>query len=138
MIIQEIKEIKSSRKNLREFGFTIGAAFLIIALFLFWKGNLLSLYFFLPALIFFLTGFFAPKILLPLHKAWMTLAVILGFFSTRVILILLYYLVITPIGIFGKIAGKKFLDEEISPSAESYWIYREKKEFDKNSVEKQF
>lgn len=79
-----------------------------------------------------------PSVLKPLQKAWMTLAVILGWIMTRVILSILFYLVFTAIGGISRLLGKQFLDLKIDPSINSYWIKREPKTFNKSGYEKQF
>jgi hypothetical protein len=55
----------------------------------------------------------------------MSLALILGWFMSRVILIILFYLVITPIGLFAKLFRKRFLELKINKSAKTYWEKRE-------------
>jgi hypothetical protein len=68
----------------------------------------------------------------------MTLAVILGWFMSRVILFILYYVIITPIGIFLKLIGKDFLKLKIDKSSKSYWETREKKIAEQIDYERQF
>ena len=67
----------------------------------------------------------------------MTLAVVMGWFMTRLILSLLFFLVLTPIGLAGRLAGKEFL---VSPAegGESYWIRRSKEGQEARRLEKQF
>jgi len=68
----------------------------------------------------------------------MSISILLGFVMTRVILSILFYIVITPVGFVARLLGKDFLDEKIDKSKESYWNYREQKEYDKTSTEQQF
>lgn len=124
MIIDEIKNIKQSRKDLRKFGFTIGVVLLIIAGFLIWNQKNSGYYFLAVGVIIFMAGLFIPSILRPLNKAWMTLAILLGWVMTRVILSLLFYLIITPISLIARISGKHFLDFKIDKSRSSYWEKR--------------
>jgi multisubunit Na+/H+ antiporter MnhG subunit len=68
----------------------------------------------------------------------MGLAIILGFFMTRVILTILFYLVLTPISFIARIVGKKFMDLKYDKSANTYWEKRsviQKKQID---YERQF
>jgi len=138
MILEEIKNIKSTQKELRSFGFVVGGMLLLIGIILYFKGNMNYIYFSSIGILLAVLGLSLPEILLPFQKAWMALAVILGFIMTRVILSILFYVVITPIGIIARIFGKDFLDEEINKSKTSYWNYREKQEYDKTSTEQQF
>jgi hypothetical protein len=69
-------------------------------------------------------------------RVWMGVAVVLGYFMSRIILSLLFYLVVTPIGLAMKLMGKDVLNEKWDRKAESYWIKRDKKTFDKKRYEK--
>lgn len=138
MLLEEIKNIKSEKKDLRNFGLIIGIALGLLAGLLWWKGRDAYLIFAIIALAFILVGLLSPSVLKPLQKAWMTLAVIMGWIMTRMILSILFYLVFTVIGGMGRLFGKQFLDLKIAPSINSYWIKRESKSFDKSGYEKQF
>ena len=138
MLKEEIDNIKSSNKELKQFGFVIGGILFAIGVYLLYKGKpaypvLLSLGFLIIVL-----GLALPKILFPFQKAWMVLAVVLGFVMTRVILSILFYFVITPIGFLAKISGKRFLNLKFHDSKKSYWNIREKKDYEKIDTERQF
>ena len=85
-----------------------------------------------------LFGLILPTILKPLNKIWMILAVILGWFMSRLILFILFYIVITPIGFFLKLLGKDFLHRKIDNNSHSYWETREKKLAEQIDYERQF
>jgi hypothetical protein len=72
----------------------------------------------------------------------MTVAVVIGWFMTRLILSVLFYAVITPIGLVSKVSGKEFLDKKfnkhVNKKVSSYWLHRKETLFDKNRYEKQF
>ena len=68
----------------------------------------------------------------------MTMAVVLGFFMTKVILSILFYLVFTTIGLVGRLFGKKFIDSKIDKSRKSFWIKRKPVHFDRKNYERQF
>lgn len=138
MLLDEIKNIKSSKKDLRNFGLTVGIVFLVLAGLFFWFEKESSFYLLIIGIVLILLGLLIPKALLPLQKAWMTIAIMIGWFMTRVILSLLFYLVFTPINLISKLFGKKFLDVKIDKSKKSYWSYRTKKVFDQSDYEKQF
>lgn len=138
MILEEIRNIKSEKKDLRSFGVTFGVIFGILAGALWWKGKDTYSTFAILSLIFFLTGFILPALLKPLQKAWMVFAVVLGWFMTRAILSVLFYAVFTSIGVLSRLFGKNFLDLKLSGLEKSYWIPRESRPFDKSNYEKQF
>ena len=130
MILEEIKNIKETKKDLRKFGITVGTVLLIIAGILFWREKDSYLYFGIAGLLLLLTGLAFPAILKLLNKVWMTLAIL--------ILTILYYLVLTPIRILATLFGKNFLDLTIDKSAKSYWEVRPKREIKPADYERQF
>ena len=138
MLTEEIKNIKSDEREYRKFGITVGIVLVIIALLLWYYDKLSYQYFSAAGGLLIIFGIVFPKVLAPLQKAWMILAVILGFFMSRVILTILFYLVVTPIGLIAKLAGKDFLDMKIDRNRKSYWHIRDEKEYSKIDTERQF
>ncbi len=136
-MFDEIRNIKSNKKDLKSFGLTIGIVFLIITGILFYVENNLSSNFIYLAIFFIFSGIIFPIILKPLYFIWMMFAVILGWIMTRVILSITYYFIITPITILSKIFGKDFLDIKKQAINGSYWNARPKNNDIKN-YEKQF
>lgn len=136
-MIDEIKNIKSEKSDLRKFGFIIGIFLLILVVFFYLLDNHFNQYLFYSGTVFIIFALFLPVLLLPFHKIWMSIAVVLGFFMTRIILGTLFYLVLTPTGLIAKIFGKKFLNVTIEKEKESYWTFRTD-EYEKTNTERQF
>ena len=90
------------------------------------------------SIVFLSLAFICPLLLKPVQKLWMSLAVLLGWFMTRVILIILFYLVVTPIALLARLCGKYFLNTKLDRNAKSYWITRKAATSDKKSYENQF
>ncbi len=59
------------------------------------------------------------------YRIWMALAFALGWVMSRVALTVLFALVVTPVAIVARIAGKRFLGLPAEPDAATYWIRRE-------------
>jgi len=138
MIKDEIKNIKQTPKDLRKFGLTVGILLLLFAFLLIWKHKPSQFYFLSIGAFLVLSGLLFPTLLRPLNKSWMTLAVLLGWVMTRVILSLLFYLVITPIGLIARVSGKHFLDLKIDKSRASYWEKRKNVPSSPADYERQF
>jgi ABC-type uncharacterized transport system permease subunit len=138
MILEEIKNIDHSKPALKKFGITIGIVLFVIAGLLFYNNNSVYIYWGISSLLLIVSGLIFPILLKPLNFIWMSFAVVLGFFMTRVILGILFYIIITPIGLIAKLFGKDFIDKRISKEKVSYWNYREQKEFSKEIYERQF
>ena len=138
MFKEEFKHIKESKRDLRKFGLTVGGVLLIVAAFLFYIEKPSAIYFAVIGGLLFISGWAIPKSLKPLNKLWMGLAIVLGFFMSRIILTILFYVALTPISIIAKLAGKKFITLKYDKSAKTYWEKRtiiKKKQLD---YERQF
>jgi|TARA_B100001996_G_C18569673_1_gene557914 hypothetical protein len=137
-MLEEIKNIKSEKSDLRKFGITIGVILLIIAGFLFWKEKESSQILLTFGVTLCILGIVIPFILKPIYWVWMIFATILGWIMTRVILSLLFYIIFTPIGLIPRFFGKQFLELRWDKSKESYWNYRTNERLIKENYEKQF
>ncbi|MGE5363269.1 MAG: hypothetical protein ACM3SM_04000 [Bacteroidota bacterium] len=138
MIIEEIKNIETSEKEIKKFAATVGIVLAVIAVLLLYFSRGSYIYFAGVSAFLLLFRFVWYKTLTPLYIFWMTLSVVLGWISTRIILTLLYYFVMTPIRMIAGISGKKFLELKPDPSKESYWILRNRKKSEPADFEKQF
>ncbi len=134
---QEIKEIDTSKKALRSFGWVVGGVLLVIAAVVWWRNDfaLTTVAYVLGSLggTLVVLGLAVPVVLKPVYRVWMALAVVLGFIMTRVILSVVYYLVMTPIGLAMRLFGKDPMHRRIDPEASSYWI---EKSYDDESPER--
>ena len=68
----------------------------------------------------------------------MTMAFALGFIMSHVILTLFFFLLVTPISLFARLAGKDFLNRKRDLQATTYWIPREAKAKTPESYEQQY
>jgi hypothetical protein len=134
----EFKEIKSGKKQLREFGLTIGIILVILGGIAVWRGKCAGIPLLTLGTVLIVLGLGAPEVLKVPQKLWMALAVVIGFFMSRLVLAVLFYAVITPIGIIMKLFGKDVLDERINKGAASYWTERPAGEKSKESYENQY
>ncbi len=137
-MLDEIKGIKSGKRELREFGVVVGAVLIVLGDLALWRGKGASLYLLGAGALLFGFALAAPSALVPFQKAWMALGVVLGFFMSRLILSALFYLVITPIGVVMWLSGKDILDERIDRARPSYWHERPAASKPKESYENQY
>ncbi|RJQ21535.1 MAG: hypothetical protein C4560_03515 [Nitrospiraceae bacterium] len=142
MLKDEIKTIKSSKSDLRKFGLSVGIVLGLLGGLLWWKEKPYHVYFLAASLFLIFSGLVVPTVLKPLQKAWMTMAVLMGWFMTRVLLIILFYFLITPMSLISKLVGKDFLDRKFSrdhnKNARSYWLTQEEPSNNKRRHETQF
>jgi hypothetical protein len=138
MVLTEIKKIESSPKKLREFGLLVGGVLCALGLWLWLRGRGHYSYFLLSGIALVIAGAITPLALKPFQKAWMTLAILMSWVMTRVLLSVLFYIAITPIGLIMRLIGKDLLDEKLEPQKQSYWKIRPQMSHTPADYEKQF
>ena len=125
MLKDELKYIDQSDEAVKKTGISVGVVLILISLLLWYLGKASFVYFSIIGGLFVILSFVAIPVLRPFHKLWMMLALLMGFVMSRVILTLLYYLVLTPIGLLAMIVGKKFMPLGFDKKAVTYWEKRE-------------
>lgn len=113
---------KRSLRAEREFGLIVGGVFLLLSAWWIYRGKFQSVsQVTLPlGAVLVLLGLAFPRALVYPNKAWMALAEVLAFVSTRVILAIVYFLIVTPIGFVKRLFGWDPLNRR-APKNESYW-----------------
>lgn len=137
-LVDDIKKIKSGKKELRDFGFTVGGVLFLLGGVMLWRHKSAGPYLLGAGAILAVLGLAAPAILKPLQKFWMALSVVIGSVMSRVILSIVFYGVVTPIGLIMRVTGKDILDQRIDKSKDSYWKDVSGEIKTKESYEKQF
>ena len=131
-------EPKREAKELRKFALTMFFALGILGAVLVWRKRDIGFVLWGIGSAALLMAWVQPRLLGPVHKYWMKLALVLGLISSHVILALLYYLVFTPIGLVMRVFGKNPLSLHFDEKAKSYWIRREYRKYDKQCYERMF
>ncbi|MEM9553020.1 MAG: SxtJ family membrane protein [Acidobacteriota bacterium] len=124
-IREEIRLLPTDTRALRNFGLLVGGVFCLIGGLLLWREVTWAL---IPLWIggpLMLLGAVVPRVLRPIYLGWMTMAIILGAFMTRVLLTLFFFLVLTPVGLFFRLIGRDALHRRLDRDAASYWIAKE-------------
>ena len=116
---------KEKIKN-RGFGILFFFLFLLIGLYPIYKGLTPNLYLVILSIPFLILGLINSKILTPLNKAWVKLGEILGLVIAPVVMVVIYFVVLTPISFIVRIFGKDLLGVKFSKKIQSYWIDRKK------------
>ena len=110
----------------RSFGIIFFIVFLLISVWPIMDGQEPRVWSLIISLIFLIFGILNSKILTPFNLAWIKLGEILGRFIAPVVMAVIYFLIVTPIGLLMRIIGKDLLNIKFSQNS-SYWIKREKK-----------
>ena len=119
----ELRALEISTKVLRKFGLLVGGVFLLIGIWIYYSSqSLIGIIFLSIGALLFISCLFLPNSLSGVYKVWMGLAFALGWIMSRVLLIILFYAVITSISFIARIFGKKFMDLKFKDGKDSYWI----------------
>ncbi len=116
-----MREISSNRS----FGIIFFIVFLLISVWPMIDGQTIRIWSLIISLIFLFLGILNSKILGPFNLAWIKFGEILGRFIAPIVMAVIFFLIITPIGLFMRAIGKDLLNTKISKDS-SYWIKREK------------
>ena len=135
---QEIKNLDPTRKDLVQFGLLVGAVFLLIGWLLERKDASAAVYVLGLGGTLVLLGAILPRLLAPIYRVWMTLALAMGFVMTRVILTLFFFFLVTPVGLVMRLFGKDFIGKKLDRNASTYWIPKEYLIPDRSRFEKYF
>ena len=105
----------------RSFGIVFFIVFLLIALYPLLKGNDLRVWSLIISFVFLILGLINSKILTPLNRLWFKFGLLLGKFISPLIMGIIFFLVVTPIGIIMRLLKKDLLNLKYNKK-ETYWI----------------
>ena len=114
----------NNKKNLpsnKNFGIVFSIVFLILALYPLLKDGEIRVWFIVISLIFLNLALVNSKLLTPLNNLWFKFGVFLGKIISPIIMGIIFFLVVTPIGIFMRGLGKDVLNLKYNNN-KSYWI----------------
>ena len=115
-------EIKISSN--RSFGVVFCIVFLIIALYPIINNGDLRIWSLIISLLFLILGLINSKILTPLNKIWFRFGLFLGKIISPLIMGIIFFLVVTPIGFIMRLLGKDLLNLKYN-NFKSYWIEKD-------------
>ena len=104
--------MKSQSSN-RSFGLLFFVVFLIIGFWPLKNSENLNIYFLTASVIFLLLGLINSKLLSPLNKSWIKLGEILGTIIAPIVMVLVYFVILTPVSLIVRIFGKDLLGLKI-------------------------
>ena len=112
-------EIKISSN--RSFGVVFFVVFLLIAIYPLSYNGEIRIWSIVISFIFLILGLLKSKILTPLNKLWFKFGILLGMIFSPLIMGIIFFVVVTPIGLIMRILGKDLLNLKYN-SNKSYWI----------------
>jgi hypothetical protein len=113
------------KKGLRKFGLTTGAIIVVLFTFFFpwvFDTSAMPIWPWAVASLLWLPALFVPGALRPVYTAWMKVGHVIGWVNTRIILGVLFYVMILPMGLTMRMFGKDPMARKHDKSASSYRI----------------
>jgi hypothetical protein len=121
-----MEQSKVDNRTLRQFGLLVGGIFLLMGLWPFvWRQEAIRMWAVVPGVIMGLAGLIVPGVLKHVYQGWMWLGHILGWVNTRIILGVLFYGIITPMGLVMKLSGRDPMRRGFEPDAQTYRVIRQ-------------
>ena len=121
------------KKNNITFGILFFIFFLIIGLYPLISSGTIRIWSITVSLVFLIITIIKPNLFTSLNKLWIKFGILLGKIISPIVMGLIFFFVVTPIGILMKIIKKDVMG--LKRGASSYWITREDKV---QSMKKQF
>lgn len=124
-IQSDLNRLDTSIASTRRFGklmFFIFLFFLVLGCYL---SNIILIIVGAVGSLLILIGLIVRQIGNITYRYWMAIALLLGWIMSRVLLIAIFYLIVTPIGLLTRIFHKKFLDIQFKDKKQSYWIKKD-------------
>ena len=118
----------------RSFGIVFFVVFLIIATYPLLNDGSIKIWSIIISFIFLILGLVNSKILTPLNKIWFKFGLLIGKIVSPFIMSLIFFLVVTPTGLFMRLLNKDLLNLKYN-NDKSYWI---KKSGPKSQMKNQF
>ena len=130
-----MKKVPVKISSNRSFGFLFFVVFFVISLWPLKSQGDLRLWAFILSLVFLVLGVLNSKFLTPLNKLWFKFGISLGTIVSPIVMGVVFFIVVTPIGVIMRFAGKDLLKLKIYKNFDTYWITRNK---EKSTMKKQF
>ena len=107
-------EIKISSN--RSFGIVFFIVFLLIGTYPLLNNDHIRIWALIISIVFLILGLLNSKILLPLNKIWFKFGILLGKIISPLIMGLIFFVVVTPIGLLMRLLNKDLLNLKFNKS----------------------
>ena len=129
----------ASSSELRRFGLTVGGMFLLLGALSRWRGHVYPpLVFWVLGTLLVVPGLLVPAVLEPVRRNWMRFGMAMGEVNGRIILTVMYFLVIAPLGFVLRTFVRDPLDRSLADRKASNWVKRASAPVDPARYEQQF
>jgi len=112
---------EKNKSSNRSFGIVFFLVFLLISFYPLIKDGDIRLWSLILSFIFLILGLINSKILTPLNKIWFKFGIQLGKIISPLVMSVIFFFVVTPIGLIMRLLRKDLLNLKFN-NKESYWI----------------
>ena len=106
----------------RSFGIVFFIVFILLAIYPLINQGEVRIWSLIVSFLFLFLGLLNSKILTPLNKLWFKFGILLGKIISPIIMGIIYFLVVTPIGLLMRLFGKDVLNLKLNKNESSYWV----------------
>jgi hypothetical protein len=122
--IQSREEVIKGSSD-RSFGIVFAVFFALVAAISWYSGGAHWTWWLTGSVLFALVALVYPRVLGPLNRLWMKFGLLLAAVISPIMLGIIFYLCITPIGYLMRLLGKDPMRLRFDSQADTYWIKRE-------------
>jgi len=127
------KKISIKKKDNIIFGITFSVVFLIVALWPLLDGLNFRMWSLITSAAFVMISFTIPNVFTYLNLFWIKLGYFLGKIISPIVMGIVFFIIVTPIGLLLRLFGKDIL--RLKRNKKTYWI---KRDYKIQSMKKQF
>jgi hypothetical protein len=132
------KQDEVKRGSDKSFGLIFAFVFSLLGFWLLLSAQRIQFWPFAICTLLVLVSFTLPQILAPFNKLWFLFGRLLHSFVSPIIMGLIFYTTVTPIGLIMRVLGKRPIPLKFNPETKSYWIKREPPGPEPESMTQQF
>lgn len=116
---------QATNKELRQFGLLVGGVFSVIGSWpVVFRSEPPRLWAIILGSLLIVLGGIVPQSLKQVHSGWMKIGHVLGAINTKIILGIIYYLLITPMGLVMRLMGKDSMHRTLAKETTTYRVVR--------------
>ncbi len=108
----------------RSFGVVFTVVFAVFGLWPLLSGGSPRIVLLSLGAVFLVLAFLAPRVLEVPNRLWFKLGMLLGAIVAPIVMALVYFIAVVPMGLWVRARGKDLLNIKLDKSAKSYWIER--------------
>jgi hypothetical protein len=108
----------------RSFGLVFAAVFALLAFHLAWAGRAWSWVPVSASVAFLTLALVRPSLLSYLNFVWTKLGQLIGAIVAPIVMAIIFFAIVTPMGLLGRMIGKDPLRLRRDPAARTYWLTR--------------